>query len=208
MVFKEQLRTILADQLPGQEAHLEVVPFNRIISAEQLKTSGEYRESAVGILLFESNNSIHSILIQRPTYNGTHSNQIAFPGGKMDPTDIDLEFTARRECKEEINIPHDKGELLGSLTSVYIPVSGFKVQPHLFFLDSLPELVPDPREVDQILTFDIFDLLKDNIIQKTDIQLTNGVKQKDVPYFAIEDKIVWGATAMMLSELRAILRKF
>lgn len=207
MEFKEHLRSILSGDLPGTEAHLEVIPYNRVISADQLKLSGNYRESAVGILLFEKASSVHTVLIQRPQYEGTHSNQIAFPGGKKDPDDISIEHTARRECFEEINLPLNHGELLGELSTVFIPVSRFKVQPHVLFLDELPELIPDPREVDQILTFDIFDLLQENIIRKTDILLSNGMRQKDVPYFAIEDKIVWGATAMMLAEMRAILRK-
>lgn len=206
--FKDQFKRIVSEGLPGRESHLEVVPSSRLITADELKASGKFRQSAVGILLFEKMNSIHTVLIQRPQYEGIHSNQIAFPGGKMDLSDPDLEYTARRECFEEIQLPLGHGELLTKLTSIYIPVSGFKVKPFVFFLDKVPNFVPDPVEVESIFTFDIFELLNDANIQRMNIPLSNGLKQKNVPYFSIEDKIIWGATAMMLAELKALLKKY
>lgn len=206
--FINQFKVATENGLPGDTAHLEVLPLNRPLTSQIRHESNLFRDSAVAILLFEKNNSIHTVLIQRPEYQGAHSKQIAFPGGKMDPDDIDLVHTARRESFEEVNLPLGYGELIIELTTVYIPVSKFKVNPFIFFLEEEPEFVPDPREVESIFTFDIFELKREDIIKRTDIQLSNGFKRKDIPYFDIEGNIVWGATALMLAELRAILKDF
>ena len=206
--FLEQFHFITKHGLPGEDAHRELSPIKRPLASDLRKEGLTYRESAVAVILFQKNGTIHSALIQRPEYDGTHSKQIAFPGGKMDATDPDLEYTARRESFEEISLPLGHGELVKELTTVYIPVSKFKVNPFVFFLDDEPELIPDPREVESIFTFDIFDLRKENIVKRTDLRLSNGMTQKNVPYFDINGKIVWGATALMLSELRSILKSF
>lgn len=206
--FINQFKVTTQNGLPGEAAHLEVLPLNRPLTSQVKNDSNLFRDSAVAILLFEKNNSIHTALIQRQEYQGTHSKQIAFPGGKMEPEDEDLVYTARRESFEEVNLPIGYGELITELTTVYIPVSRFKVNPFIFFLEEEPEFVPDQREVESIFTFDIFDLKREDIIKRIDIQLPNGLKRKNIPYFDIEGKIVWGATALMLAELRAILKDF
>jgi 8-oxo-dGTP pyrophosphatase MutT (NUDIX family) len=134
-----------------------------------------------------------------------HSGQISFPGGKRDETDENLEFTARRECFEEVALPLGLGEMIHPLTEVFIPVSSFLVQPYIFYVETLPELIADEREVDSIFSFDIFSLLDESIIHRTSIQIGNGMTLKDMPYFNIHGRVVWGATAMILSELKILL---
>lgn len=97
---------------------------------------------------------------------------------------------------------------MGQLTEVYIPVSNFLVKPFVFFHYDLPELIPDAREVVEILSFSIFDLRKEEIISAMDILLPNGNTFKEVPYFNLADKKVWGATALVLSELKEVLMRF
>lgn len=206
--FLSQFNFITKNGLPGEQAHLELLPINRPLSSIAKKENIVYRDSAVAVLLFEKDGSIHTTLIQRPEYDGTHSKQIAFPGGKKDAEDINLEYTARRESFEEISLPWGHGELITELTTVYIPVSKFKVNPFLFFLDNEPEFIPDAREVESIFTFDIFDLRKDEILKRKDLITSTGFKHKNVPYFEINGKVVWGATALMLAELKAILKAF
>ena len=109
---------------------------------------------------------------------------------------------------EEIRQPLQLTDLIGELSPVYIPVSNFMVQPHVFFVNELAELRPDEREVESIIHFDIELLLKEETLQKTNMTIAKGFTQKDVPYFAIENKIVWGATSMMLAELKEIMRRF
>lgn len=205
--FIEQFRLISREGLPGERAHSLMLPINRPLSSDALKSASDYRDSAVAILLFEKDGSIHSTLIQRPEYEGTHSKQIAFPGGKHDDTDHNLEFTARREAFEEVNLPLDNGQLITELTTVYIPVSKFKVNPFVFYLDEEPILTPDPREVDSIIHFDVFQLITDEVVKTTDLRLSNGLIRKNIPYFDINGHVVWGATALMLSELREILKQ-
>lgn len=204
--FKRRFQTQLLNGLPGESAHSHLMPINRPFTSQSLKDKPNYRKSAVGLILFPEIQSTKCVLIERPSYDGVHGGQISFPGGKMDPEDPHLEYTARRECFEEVNLPFGHGEVLGSLSEVYIPVSKFLVQPFVFYLDEKPILTPDQREVESIIEFNIYDLLNDQNLKTKDIQLSQGYTQKNVPYFDIDGHIVWGATAMMLSEFREILR--
>lgn len=205
--FLTSFQQTLEHGLPGEEAHQLLMPLKRPLSSVAKSNTLDYRESAVGIVLHPFKDSIHCILIRRPSYDGAHSGQISFPGGKRDPEDIDLEFTARRECLEEIALPHRHAELIHPLTEVFIPVSKFSVQPYVFFTDELPELTPDEREVEEIISFDLFDLTRHTEIPRTSIPINAGFTMKDVPYFDIHGHIVWGATAMMLAEMKVLLER-
>lgn len=191
--------------LPGESAHSEAMPLNRPYTSEALREITNYRESAVSIVLYKESDSLKSILIQRPEYDGTHSNQVAFPGGKKDHDDINLIHTAIRECYEEISVLLHIDNLLGELTPVYIPVSGFMVQPYVFLVENRPETIPEQREVAEVIHFDLAELKSDTVLQKQDMKFKDGLVRKNIPYYSIGDKVVWGATAMMLAELRAII---
>jgi 8-oxo-dGTP pyrophosphatase MutT (NUDIX family) len=203
--FLERLKNELLLNLPGEAAHQKMAPISRPISSIALQSAKSVRESAVAVVLFKNNDTIECILTQRPEYDGSHSGQVSFPGGKKDPSDLDLEETARRECFEEIGIPTDQGILMGQLTDVYIPVSGFLVKPFVYFHHALPDLQKDPREVAEILYFPLFDLKKEELISTMEIRLPNGVIYRNIPYFDLANKKVWGATALILSELKEIL---
>jgi 8-oxo-dGTP pyrophosphatase MutT (NUDIX family) len=205
-IVVDQLKSEISKGLPGESAHAAMSPIDR--KKINWDTTDAIRESAVAIVLFEKNDLPHCLLIQRTEYEGKHSGQMSFPGGKKDPEDIDLEYTARRECFEEIGIPVEKGTLLGELTSVFIPVSSFIVRPFLFFHDEIVELVPNEREVAEIVSFQLSDLIKENVISTMEIPLTNGTYLKEVPYFDLEGKKVWGATALILNEMRELLLRF
>lgn len=204
--FIARLRMEL-QELPGEFSHSEAMPLNRPYSSQAILQAQEARESAVGIVLYPEKNVLRSILIQRPSYDGTHSDQIAFPGGKRDLTDLNLEDTARRECFEEIKLPTHLGDCLGSLTQVYIPVSRFVVQPFVFYVDELPSLMPDEREVAEIIHFDVTQLVDDSILRSMDMRFKDGIVRKNIPYYLLENKVIWGATAMMLAEFRTILKR-
>ena len=122
-------------------------------------------------------------------------------------SDANFEYTARREAFEEVNFGIKDGELITALTQLYIPVSNFLVHPYLFFTPKKPALTPDKREVEKILEFDIFDLLKTESQSIKDIQIEKSVRLKNIPYFNIQEHVVWGATAMILSELKMILEE-
>jgi len=206
MDFVEQFSAIMKAGLPGEECHLEVSPLGRKRSSDALLDAVSPKESAVAILFFEKNGSPSSLLIERSVYNGSHSGQIAFPGGKKDALDPDLCYTARRECFEEIGVAADALELVGALTPIYIPVSNFKVQPYVFWVNQLDELNPNPYEV-----VDVFDFplrrLEEDCLGRTTVQVSEVVQLKEVPYFDIHGRVVWGATALMLNELRVLMQK-
>lgn len=206
--FIESFKSVLQNGLPGDEAHQELLPIKRLSARNAIAKDTQYRESAVAIVLYPNNTEINCILIQRPSYDGVHGGQVSFPGGKADHTDNDLRHTAIRECMEEINQPLELDDLIGELSPVYIPVSNFMVQPYVFFINKVSELIPDEREVDSIIHFDIDLLLQRETLQKTNLTISKGFVQKEVPYFAIDDKIVWGATSMMLAELKEIMHRF
>jgi len=202
----QNIQQALAGELPGEAAHLAMLPIRKA-SSTLLKTASNYRESAVAVLLFHENKVLKSVLIERPSYNGTHSGQMAFPGGKKDPTDTDLVHTALREMDEEIGFEDSNIIHLGQLTRVFIPVSQFLVYPHVFYSQNIYPFTPDPIEVSQIVTFPLFDICQSDNKTTTTIPLDSGVNMKSVPCFVIESKIVWGATALIMEELRTILQK-
>ena len=206
--FIRAFKTVLRKGLPGDDAHQTLLPIKRLSARNAIANKTQYRKSAIAIVLYPSDSKIKCILIQRPSYDGVHGGQVSFPGGKADDTDIDLRHTAIRECLEEINQPLKLNDLIGELSPVYIPVSNFMVQPFVFFIDEISELSPDLREVESIFHFNIDLLLNEETLQKTNLKISKGIIQKDVPYFSIESKVVWGATSMMLSELKEIMKLF
>jgi 8-oxo-dGTP pyrophosphatase MutT (NUDIX family) len=203
--LRERIRQQLLNGLPGEQSHQKMSPLNRPLTSDALKNTSDYRESAVAIVLFESNNQIECILTQRPEYDGTHSGQISFPGGKKETQDEHLEATARRECFEEIGVLLRKEHFLGALSPVYIPVSRFLVLPYVYYLPSIPTFVRDAHEVADIFTFPLFDLKKEELIATMELKQPNGTIYRNVPYFNLNNKKVWGATALMLSEMKDIL---
>jgi 8-oxo-dGTP pyrophosphatase MutT (NUDIX family) len=200
-----QLKVVLNRELPGENAHQKMYPSNRLEENFVLKTSQEFRDSAVVILIVEDEDCLHCVLTQRQNYVGKHSGEISFPGGKKETEESILQ-TAIRECEEEIGVKLDFGNLIGELTEVYIPVSGFKVQPFIFYLQEKPIYIQNQREVAEIIHFPLNQLLDDSIVATTCIQLTENSQLNDVPFFSIQNKIIWGATAIILSELKELLK--
>lgn len=203
--FQEHLSRILTGNLPGETAHLRMHPLNRKASSIAKAEAKDFRESAVAVILFEGQGEMQCVLIQRPTYIGNHSGQVSFPGGKREPEDENLEVTAMRECLEEIGVDLKEAISLGRLTPVFIPVSSFHVEPFLFLLSEPPVFIPDTREVEAVLTISLQELLLEENIQAMDMPVSAEMVLKDVPYFQLADKQIWGATAFILSELREIL---
>ncbi len=200
---RDWLLSCFEKELPGEAAH---APYKRY--RQQFETSNAKqtrRPAAVAIHLYPQNSAWHFILIERSTYNGQHSGQMAFPGGKPDPTDPHLEFTARRESLEEIGIPIDQGQHLKTLSKVWIPVSGFEVSPYVFLHEQAPLLQPDPREVQEIISVSVSDLIADSSLTSKDIEIPGGQVLEAHPCFLLNNKIVWGATALMLNEVRMLL---
>lgn len=165
----------------------------------ELPKNKAIRKGAVMIVLYPKEEKDYFILTQRHEYNGAHSGQISLPGGKPEVEDPSLSHTAIRETYEEVGVKIKPDEIIHQLNPIYIPPSNFLVQPYLSVLDYTPTLVADPYEVKEIHEIDLLDLTTNNI--KTTSMDLGFKKDVTVPYYKLNDKIVWGATAGILSEL-------
>ena len=144
------------------------------------------------------------LLTQRATYKGTHSAQISFPGGKTEKSDKNLEATALREAFEEVGVSSSSVKIIRELTDVYIPPSNFLATPFLGFVKEKPNFVLN-HEVANTIEILMSDLLDDAHL--TTVNLTTSyMKNIDVPCFKIDNHIIWGATGMMLSEIKELLK--
>jgi 8-oxo-dGTP pyrophosphatase MutT (NUDIX family) len=151
--------------------------------------------------------SLNSVVIQRTVYEGTHSGQIAFPGGKWETTDHSMKETALRECWEEIGVTADELDYVGKLTDVFTSVSSFLIEPHVFYWKApRTNFTLSEREVAAVYAIDLCQLQDDANIVQIDVPIRNGIVLKAVPHFVLNDIRIWGATAIMLSELREVLR--
>ncbi|MEN9699753.1 MAG: hypothetical protein RLZZ301_951 [Bacteroidota bacterium] len=197
-----QLRACFQQVLPGPTAHEAFAPYRQHFEAKATKPP---KKAAVGLHFYLKNDGWHFLLIERTSYDGQHSGQMAFPGGKADPTDPHLEFTARRESFEEVGIATARGELLSELTMVWIPVSGFEAHPFVFIHEHELTFRADPKEVAAIVEVPLSALLQPEAQQFRTVQANPQLKLKDVPCFILQDRVVWGATALMLNEVRMLV---
>lgn len=203
-IFIEGLKTRLQRDLPGEDAQFSMAPLSRERISQLPKTTYAPRKSAILILLFPMDKSLCTVLIQRPVYDGVHSGQVAFPGGKYEDSDGELKQTALREAFEEVGILPDQVEILGNLTDVYITPSNFLVSPFVGYMNTPPEFIINSYEVERIITPAVQDLSKEENKGIKSIPHSNGYKIK-TPYYEIEGLTIWGATAMIISELNAVL---
>lgn len=123
----------------------------------------------------------------------------------MEPSDKDLAETALRETREEIGISEDKVELLGALTHLYIPVSNFLVHPFVGLHSGTPDFKLQQAEVRKIITPPLDLFLSPDCKKTKDIAFANGVTLKDVPYYDVHGRVLWGATAMIIAEFLSVL---
>jgi 8-oxo-dGTP pyrophosphatase MutT (NUDIX family) len=148
------------------------------------------------------------VLIERESSNPNdrHGGQISFPGGKLEDYDESLEQGALREAEEEVGVKAKEIEILGALTELYIPVSNFLVYPFVGYLDYEPMFIPQVSEVRSIVEVPIADLRKAETRKNKDLKAGKNITIKGVPYFDVDGHVVWGATAMILSELLEVLK--
>ncbi|PHN03962.1 NUDIX hydrolase [Flavilitoribacter nigricans] len=200
----EKVSHQLKKPLPGQEAQYRMATafrYNRMPAP-----AGAVKASVLA-LFYPKGDQWHIVLIERASryVQDRHRGQISFPGGRFEPSDPSLEYTALREAEEEIGIDAGKVEVLGQLTELYIPVSNFLVYPYVAYTDEYPTFTPQPSEVANILEVPFDHFLSDQNVRTMDMTVRENIRLKDVPYFDISGKVLWGATAMMMSELLALV---
>lgn len=206
--FLVSLSKIKNIPLPAEASQFKMSPpFRRELVMEyknQMKTA-----KRAGVLaLFYPDNLLQTrlVLILRKTYKGVHSAQIGFPGGKYEIDDETLEHTAIRETYEEIGVPNHQIEVIKQLTEVYIPPSNFYVQPYIGVTTITPKFIKQDEEVEDIIEVPLAYFLDDNRVVTKTVTTSYTVKI-EVPAFELKGYTVWGATAMMLSEIKDILKK-
>ncbi|MEW2923005.1 CoA pyrophosphatase [Muricauda sp. ANG21] len=194
--------------LPGEESHYKMSPTERIqwLKQNNNKKINPKRAGVMALFYPDAFRETRLLLILRKTYEGVHSNQIGFPGGKVEKQDADLMDTALRETYEEVGVHPDSVQVIRALSEVYIPPSNFMVQPYMGIYPKPQPFVPQEDEVEQVVEAYVKDFLDDaNLIEE--LLSTSYAKNINVPAYKLNGYTVWGATAMMLSEIRELLRQ-
>ncbi len=205
--FTSLIKELLDLPLPGNSAQQMLMPYPVGVKKKSMKRFEESnldgaKKSGVMILFYEKEGEIYFPLIKRPEYDGAHSGQVSFPGGKHELSDSDIVHTAVRETNEEIGVPTHHIEILGRITDLFIDVSNFLVSPVLAFSEHPMRFVPDAIEVDRVIEVPVRAIIEGPIDA---VELDVRGFKLQAPHFDIENEVVWGATAMMLGELRQLL---
>lgn len=187
------------------DSHAKMEPVDRV---EFMKTFDiekfSPKNAAVMALVYPKNEIAHLVLILRTSYNGVHSSQVAFPGGKAEQFDENFWATAVRETHEEIGVLPTDIKYVCDLTPLYVPPSNFMVYPFLGYSNFEPNFVLDPKEVAGIIQISVNDFLYRTKVMSKNLTTTYMI-DKQVNGFEIDNHFVWGATAMILSELKDLL---
>lgn len=203
----DQLQTNFKNPLPGKAAQLRMAHGARkfAVGPEQ---GVDARKAGVLALLYPKVNDWFMVFIERSSSNPNdrHKGQIGFPGGQVEKQDKSIVATALREAEEEVGVKSSSVQVIGQLTDLYIPVSNFRVYPTVGYLNYEPEFHLQESEVAGIIEVPFEQLMDPSIVQEQNMAIGKHITLNRVPYFAVADKVVWGATAMILNELLEIAR--
>ncbi len=204
--FKNNVSKLSEIAPGGLEAQFELAPKFRQKYTQEFMVARNAKKAAVLALFYpNSQGETCFLLTLRANYNGIHASQISFPGGKFERTDNSLENTALREAHEEVGIQPDDVHIFKQMTDVFIPPSNFMVTPFLGLLNHTPILTKN-EEVEENIAVLLEDLLNENAFS-TAIVTTSYAKNFLVPCFNLSNCVVWGATAMMLNEIKMLLKE-
>ncbi len=186
-----------------------MAPPQRVEELKSLKSlKKKARKAGVMALFYPDDMELtRLLLILRNTYPGVHSNQIGFPGGKEEDWDNDMLATALRETHEEVGVAPNHIEVVCSLTKIYIPPSNFEVFPYLGLYQKKKDFIPQESEVESLLEVTLHDFMDDSKVISQKIRTSYSSTKIEVPAFKLNGYVVWGATAMMLSEIKELLKE-
>ena len=203
--FKNKITQFKITELGGLDAQFKLAPKIRLnYDADKIVANNPRKAAVLALFYPNKKNETCFLLTQRASYKGIHSAQISFPGGKKDQTDKNLENTALRETFEEVGVIGSSIEIIRELTDVYIPPSNFLATPFLGFVEQRPNFNLN-YEVEQTIEVLVSDLLKEANLTSVKMN-TSYMNNVDVPCFKLKGYVVWGATAMMLSEIKELLK--
>ena len=203
----ENIKYRLQKGLPGESFQYKMAPASRPKADVYIKNKIVPKKGGVLVLVYEWNKHIYVLLTLRKEYNGVHSKQVSFPGGKFEDGDENLLNTALREAKEEVGIKINQVEIISNLTDLYIPPSNFLVSPYLAFTSNRPSFQIQEDEVEQLIEIPLSELFDENNKSIKEVLLSDG-NTIEVPCYLAQDNVVWGATAMIISELEELCRGF
>lgn len=203
--FADLLKNEIQKGLPGTEVQWQMASSDRMIKNFPRSPGNDARVAAVLILLYPIDGSIHTVFMQRHDYDGVHGGQISFPGGKQEPSDVNIIQTAIREANEETGVDPAKISVIGTLTPLFIPVSNILVTPIVGWIKDKPVFNHQPEEVVFLIEADIKRLLDPSIIKTKPLEIRG--EMIEVKYFDYDGNMIWGATAMIFYELLIILRR-
>ncbi|MBN1819264.1 MAG: CoA pyrophosphatase [Prolixibacteraceae bacterium] len=199
----QKLKLAITGKLPGKISHVKMLPPGRQL--EILPEDKSFlKKSSVLIILYPDKTAINCILIKRPANMKNHAGQIAFPGGEIDKSDKNAFEAALREANEEVGIDPGSIEIIGQLSEFYVHISSFLIFPYIGWCNKTPDLSPNRNEVDKIIDFPLSNYISDNKASCCNIQTVTG--NLNVPCYKYKGEIIWGATAMILTELLDLLR--
>jgi 8-oxo-dGTP pyrophosphatase MutT (NUDIX family) len=203
--FPTRLKNEILKGLPGTDIQWQMASSDRFVRDFPRVPGNDARIAAVLILFYPYKDSVYTVLMQRPNYDGVHGGQISFPGGKKEPHDKDIIHTALREAQEEIGIDTGKIRIIGTLTPLFIPVSNMIVTPVAAWTDKKPDFKCQAEEVVFLIDADLRRLLDASTIKKKPFEVRGEILE--VKYFDYDANTIWGATAMILHELLIIIRR-
>lgn len=206
--FLESVVNIKDLPLIGENAHALLSPPYRLKLADKNRDKRKTAPKAGVMALFypDIDNETKLVFILRKTYKGVHSAQVGFPGGKVELEDENLMETALRETEEEVGVAREKIEVLKTLSPIYIPPSNFMVHPFLGISKEILKFTKQESEVEAILEVSLDDFLNDINVINTKVPTSYNV-EVEVPAFELNGFVIWGATAMMLSEIKVLLKQ-
>jgi len=194
--------------LPAEGSQFKMSPpFREKLVQLQKEKIKHAKQSAVLALFYpDHEQQTKLMLILRKTYKGVHSAQVGFPGGKVEEEDESLMHTALRETHEEVGVHPKLVTVYKEMTQVYIPPSNFYVQPYIGIATETPNFKKQESEVEDLLEVYLSDLLDDDSLTSKKVKTSYDV-EVEVPAFNLNSHLVWGATAMMLSEVKDLLKE-
>ena len=203
--FLNKIDTLKSIPLGGLEAQFRLAPKLRLgYDAEKIKSKNPKKAAVLALFYPNKQNQTTFLLTLRARYKGTHSAQISFPGGKIEENDVNLSDTALRETYEEVGVNNKDVTLIREITDVYIPPSNFLATPFIGYTNYKPSFFIN-SEVQATIEVLVSDLLDDKNLDSI-VMNTSYMDNISVPCFKLNDYIVWGATGMMLSEIKEMLK--